>query len=210
MVTRARSSARTAASTGSRATSASTSRRARDASSYNPNSGVILRANLDGTNEEIFASGLRNPQDFAFDEYGNIDQPGQRRRSSDRAGTARLHRRRHGQRLAHQLAVRQVRRSGQQQLQGLDGRGDVEAALDGPGGVLHAAHRVVALRPRRFRVQPGHGARRRVEGLLLQRRVRRIAGHLHASRASRSRRRAPGSSSTRTRRSCAAGCSPPA
>ena len=41
----------------------------------NPNSGVILRANLDGSNEEIFASGLRNPQDFAFDEYGNIVSP---------------------------------------------------------------------------------------------------------------------------------------
>jgi putative heme-binding domain-containing protein len=41
----------------------------------NPNSGVILRANIDGTNEEIFASGLRNPQNFAFDEYGNIISP---------------------------------------------------------------------------------------------------------------------------------------
>jgi quinoprotein glucose dehydrogenase len=41
----------------------------------NPNSGVILRANLDGSEEEIFATGLRNPQDFAFDEYGNIVSP---------------------------------------------------------------------------------------------------------------------------------------
>ncbi|MDB4884399.1 MAG: heme-binding protein, partial [Gemmatimonadetes bacterium] len=41
----------------------------------NPNSGVILRANLDGTEEEIFATGLRNPQDFDFDEYGNIISP---------------------------------------------------------------------------------------------------------------------------------------
>ena len=42
---------------------------------YNPHSGVILRANLDGTEAEIFASGLRNPQEFAFDEYGNIIAP---------------------------------------------------------------------------------------------------------------------------------------
>ncbi|HKH94697.1 MAG TPA: HEAT repeat domain-containing protein [Gemmatimonadaceae bacterium] len=41
----------------------------------NPNSGVILRANLDGTEEEIFASGLRNPQDFEFDDYGNLISP---------------------------------------------------------------------------------------------------------------------------------------
>jgi hypothetical protein len=41
----------------------------------NPNSGVILRANPDGTDAEIFASGLRNPQEFAFDEYGNLISP---------------------------------------------------------------------------------------------------------------------------------------
>ena len=42
---------------------------------FNPNSGVILRANLDGTEAEIFASGLRNPYEFAFDEYGNLISP---------------------------------------------------------------------------------------------------------------------------------------
>jgi putative heme-binding domain-containing protein len=41
----------------------------------NPNSGVILRAELDGTNEEIFATGMRNPHEFAFDEYGNLISP---------------------------------------------------------------------------------------------------------------------------------------
>jgi len=42
---------------------------------FNPHSGVILRANPDGTDAEIFASGLRNPQEFAFDEYGNLIAP---------------------------------------------------------------------------------------------------------------------------------------
>ena len=41
----------------------------------NPNSGVILRANPDGSEAEIFASGLRNPEEFAFDEYGNLISP---------------------------------------------------------------------------------------------------------------------------------------
>ncbi|HKG93125.1 MAG TPA: HEAT repeat domain-containing protein, partial [Gemmatimonadaceae bacterium] len=42
---------------------------------FNPNSGVILRANPDGTDAEIFATGLRNPQEFAFDDYGNLISP---------------------------------------------------------------------------------------------------------------------------------------
>jgi len=42
---------------------------------FNPNSGVILRAEPDGRNEEIFATGMRNPHEFAFDEYGNLISP---------------------------------------------------------------------------------------------------------------------------------------
>ncbi|MGZ5133805.1 MAG: DUF7133 domain-containing protein, partial [Flavitalea sp.] len=38
----------------------------------NPNSGVIARANPDGSDFEIFAAGLRNTHEFAFDEYGNL------------------------------------------------------------------------------------------------------------------------------------------
>jgi quinoprotein glucose dehydrogenase len=37
-----------------------------------PNSGVIVRANPDGTDFEVFASGLRNVHEFVFDEYANL------------------------------------------------------------------------------------------------------------------------------------------
>ena len=38
----------------------------------NPHSGCILRSNLDGTDFEIYATGLRNCQYFDFDDFGNI------------------------------------------------------------------------------------------------------------------------------------------
>ncbi|MEP7106531.1 MAG: HEAT repeat domain-containing protein [Ferruginibacter sp.] len=37
-----------------------------------PNSGVIARSNPDGTDFEVFASGLRNTHEFVFDEYANL------------------------------------------------------------------------------------------------------------------------------------------
>ncbi|HRO47297.1 HEAT repeat domain-containing protein [Agriterribacter sp.] len=52
-----------------------------------PNSGVIARCNPDGSDFEIFAAGLRNTHEFAFDEYGNLisedndgDHPGEKER----------------------------------------------------------------------------------------------------------------------------------
>lgn len=52
-----------------------------------PNCGVIARCNPDGSDFEIFASGLRNTHEFAFDEYGNLmsedndgDHPGEKER----------------------------------------------------------------------------------------------------------------------------------
>jgi quinoprotein glucose dehydrogenase len=52
-----------------------------------PNSGVIVRANPDGSDFEVFAHGVRNTHEFAFDEYGNLisqdndgDHPGERER----------------------------------------------------------------------------------------------------------------------------------
>src|SRR3546814_9111495 len=52
-----------------------------------PNQGVIVRANPDGSDFEVFAAGLRNTHEFVFDELGNLisvdndgDHPGEKER----------------------------------------------------------------------------------------------------------------------------------
>jgi putative membrane-bound dehydrogenase-like protein len=52
-----------------------------------PNQGAILRANLDGSDFEVFATGLRNTQEFDFDDHGNlisVDNDGDHKGESER------------------------------------------------------------------------------------------------------------------------------
>jgi quinoprotein glucose dehydrogenase len=39
---------------------------------FNPDSGAVLRCNPDGSELELYATGLRNPQELAFDQLGNL------------------------------------------------------------------------------------------------------------------------------------------
>ena len=41
-------------------------------SDYTPHEGAVFRCNPDGTGLEVFARGLRNPQEMAFDDFGNL------------------------------------------------------------------------------------------------------------------------------------------
>ncbi len=57
---------------------------------FAPDAGSVLRCDPDGSNLEIYATGLRNPQELAFDEHGNLFTVDNNSDSGDKARLVHL------------------------------------------------------------------------------------------------------------------------
>ena len=123
-----------------------------------PNQGAVMRSDPDGSNFEVFAAGIRNLQEFSFDEYGNlisVDNDGDHQGENERVvyipnGSDS------GWRSNWQYGKYTDPKNNRYNVW-MDEQ-HAQAALRRPGGVHRPAGRVVSQRAVGHGLQPGHGA----------------------------------------------------